>query len=227
MGVDYPYNPSLHPATFLIGDSVVQGGNTLRQRDRLGPQLQRISCSRIWPISAGGWAFLNELRYLRVHQALLQNTDRIIFVLNSGDFVAGSIWKSEFDHPIYRPWLASIYVLRKYVLSSASTEEPAPETDEWRFELSWLVSAFSKPIVIALYPDLYESKDRALRASQLDFRQRQIAAVSAAIKIINIADVGGYGPSFYRDDIHPSSYGNKVLAKILSDTIDECKTHNG
>jgi hypothetical protein len=226
MGVDYPYNPSVRPATFLIGDSVVQGGNLFRQSDRLGPQLQMISCSHIWPISAGGWAFLNELRYLRIHQSLFPNIDRIIFVLNSGDFVTGSVWKSELDHPTYRPWLASLYVLRKYVLPSASTEEPPPETDEWRSELSWLVSAFPKPIVIALYPDPFELKDATLRASQLDFRQGEIAAVSAAIKIINIADDSRYGPSLYRDDIHPTSNGNTVLAKILSDAIDECKTRN-
>jgi len=224
MGVNYPYNSSLHPSTVLIGDSVVQGGNVFRQRDRLGPILQTISCSRIWPVSAGGWAFINELHYLRVHQALLPNIDRIIFVLNSGDFVTGSVWKSELEHPTYRPWLASIYLLRKYVLQR--TEVRNRETDEWRSELSWLVSAFSKPIVIALYPSLIELNDVAQRASQLDFRQGEIAAVSAAIKIINIADDGRYAPSLYRDYIHPNSNGNTVLATILSEAIGECKTRN-
>ena len=227
MGVGSAYDPSLRPATFLIGDSVVQGGNELRQRDRLGPELQRISCSRIWPISAGGWAFLNELHYLQVHRNLLPNIDRIIFVLNSGDFGTASAWNGQFDHPTYRPLLASTYLFRKYVLPHSSSDDLAGESDEWKSELLWLVRAFPKPIVIALYPDVYELKDAALRASQLDFRQTQISAVSAAIKIINIANDQRYGPSLYRDYIHPSSNGDKVLAEILSDTIDECKMRSG
>lgn len=54
----------------LVGDSLVYGGNTYRQPERLGPALQTLLQERgggqVWPISAGSWALRNELAYMRL-----------------------------------------------------------------------------------------------------------------------------------------------------------------
>src|SRR5262249_11242049 len=53
------YLPSNEDNTLLIGDSIVQGGNPLAQREKLGPQLERLLGYPVWPVGVGGWALLN------------------------------------------------------------------------------------------------------------------------------------------------------------------------
>ena len=62
----------------LVGDSLVLGGNPLAERERLGPQLEKLTGWQVWPISAGSWAMQNELTYMRQHPAILKNMDGML-----------------------------------------------------------------------------------------------------------------------------------------------------
>jgi hypothetical protein len=52
MGVKQEFTPS-DRALLLIGDSIVLGGNSFDQAQRLGPKLSQLTGRPVWPISAG------------------------------------------------------------------------------------------------------------------------------------------------------------------------------
>ena len=106
-----------HFNLLLVGDSIVLGGNPLKEPERLGPQLQKLTHWQVWPISAGSWALQNELTYLRQHPDVLQKVDAVAFVSNGGDFDEPSSWASELTHPRSHPFPGLIYLAQKYLLS--------------------------------------------------------------------------------------------------------------
>ncbi|MDO6413716.1 hypothetical protein Q4F19_04905 [Sphingomonas sp. BIUV-7] len=67
MGIAAPFRPSpTAPDTLLVGDSIVNGGNLYRERDKLGARLgQRLGA--VWPVGAGNWSLGNESAYLDRH----------------------------------------------------------------------------------------------------------------------------------------------------------------
>jgi hypothetical protein len=224
MGIARPFNPGPRPVTLLIGDSIVNGDYWLRQSDTLGPQLENAACGSVWPVSAGGWALLNEIQYFRQHQELLGQTDRIIFVLNSGDFVTASRWTSELTYPTYRRTFWLPYVLRRYVLRQTESAPQARETSAWRSELRWLAQSFSGRIAIALYPLEAEMSDETMRLRQLDQRATDIASVAPGrFVIVHIGQDRRWTGDVYRDGVHPNGAGTKVLAQILREAMDECR----
>lgn len=99
----------------VIGDSVVWGGNPLTDADKLGHRLQAMDPQRrYWSAAAGSWSILNILAYFERYPDVAPASDRIVVVLNGGDFAGRSQWKSDSKHPRQRPLLASGYVWRKY-----------------------------------------------------------------------------------------------------------------
>jgi hypothetical protein len=227
MGVQRPFQPKLRPATILVGDSIVNGDYWLRHVDTLGPQLEQLSCGAIWPISAGGWALVNEIRYFREHRELLGQVDRIVFVLNSGDLVSASQWTSELTHPTYRPLFLLPYIVRRHILHERPPSSEARETDEWRQELSWLEQSFPGQIVVALYPLQDEFSNEGLRERQLNRRAAQLEAVAPGrLRFVDIAVDPLWKKSFYHDGVHPTASGVKALAQILSKSIECDSTHS-
>ena len=93
------YRPHKNDNTLLVGDSIVQGGNPLRQRDRLGPQLEMLLGYPVWSAAASGWALLNELAYLRRYERILSAINCVVFVVNSDDFGEPAFWTSDADFP--------------------------------------------------------------------------------------------------------------------------------
>ena len=56
MGTERPFRPSARTDILLIGDSIVYGGNPYRAEERLGPTLERVTKTTVWPIGAGSWS---------------------------------------------------------------------------------------------------------------------------------------------------------------------------
>ena len=223
MGTSRRFSPGPRPVTLLIGDSIVNGDYWLRQSDTLGPQLESTACGSVWPVSAGGWALLNEIRYFREHQELLDQIDRIVFVVNSGDFVTASYWTSELMHPTYRRRFWLPYVLRRYVLREAGPLPEQRESRAWQSELAWLAQSFPRPIVIALYPLQSEMNDKSALVRGLDRRESDIDSVAPRrFEIVHVAADLRWNNGLYRDGVHPSAVGTKVLAQILGGVIGEC-----
>lgn len=218
-----PFTPGPGCNLLLVGDSIVLGGNGFDQPQKLGPQLEQLIACRVWPISAGSWALLNELAYLDLHKAdVLPRVERIVFVSNSGDFGEPSVWSSEATHPTHRPVLLVPYVLWRYFLAS----EPPPSPDRggvdwearWQAGLRDLVASFPGQVSIVLYPDRSEERDQALRDKRLLAKTDELKAAGAA-EILDVAGDRRWNASLYGDDIHPSPAGTAVLAAIIAEGL--------
>ena len=207
----------------LVGDSVVLGGNPLRQADRLGPRLsQAVAEANVWPISAGSWSLQNELTYLEQNKDIVSAVDAIYFVLNKGDFESASSWRCETTHPTHRPVLALLYLAQKYVgdwsaCSVAPSPLPVPPRDVLAQLRAFMTSAEvkGKEIRFYLYPDRPEFETReGLDEWQNRFAQQLKAA--GALKIYSVARDDRWQLDYYRDWIHPNGQGSAALAKIMS-----------
>jgi len=222
MGAD-TFEPSNDEDILLIGDSIVLGGNPLKEYERLGPTLQRKIDRAVWPISAGSWAMRNELIYLNSNPDVVNNIDTFIFVWNSGDFEQASSWSCDITHPKHPPISAFLYAFQKYIYSYKKCNgEIKPEHlvagGDWHTELKAFINSAemkNKRVVAYLYPDINEQKDTNLMHKMLDSHINEIH--EAGIKdVISIGHDPRWGLSNYRDGIHPSGKGNKVLADIIA-----------
>jgi hypothetical protein len=222
MGAD-TFNPSNAEDILLIGDSIVLGGNPLKESERLGPTLQRKINRAVWPISAGSWSMRNQLIYLNGHPDVVKKIDTFIFVWNSGDFDQASSWSCEITHPKQPPISAFLYAFQKYVYSFKKCNgEIKPEylvaSGDWHNELKGFINSAAmknKKVVAYLYPDINELKDSYLMKQMLDSHIDEVH--EAGIK--NVISVGydpRWGLSNYRDGIHPSGVGNRMLADIIA-----------
>jgi hypothetical protein len=218
MGVADQFRPSAYSRNILlIGDSIVSGGNPVDQEVRLGP-VMNTACPRVWPVAAGSWAFLNELRYLRTHDYLLPTFNRIVFVLNSEDFDEASVWASEYTHPTHRPLLTSVYIVQKKFASMTGAAKRGD--NDWRAEFLWLRQQYHGLITIALYPTKAEAADSALRAAKLNAHMTELQARD--VEVIEAINTPAWSPADYRDDIHPTIDGTKKLANYIVSKLPEC-----
>jgi hypothetical protein len=155
MGVSQPFRPMPDRVDLLlVGDSIVFGGNPYRPEQKLGASIERHSDWRVWPIGSGSWALQNELTYLAENPAAWQQVDRIVFVLNSGDFDEPSSWQTDLQHPRRYPWLATWYLVRRYLLNEQLPDPPMPVA-AWpdlacRFEA--FIAGAGKPVDLIFYP---------------------------------------------------------------------------
>ncbi len=217
------FKPSNAEDILLIGDSIVLGGNPLKESERIGPILQRKLNLAVWPISAGSWGMRNELIYLRGNPDVVKNIDTFIFVWNSGDFDQASSWSCEITHPKHSPISAFLYALQKYVYSFQKCNgEIKPEylvaSGNWQTELEAFINSSAmknKKVVAYLYPNISEQKDANLMKKMLDSHINEIH--EAGIKdVMSIGHDPRWGLRNYRDKIHPSEKGNIVLADIIA-----------
>ena len=223
MGAD-SFKPSNDEDLLLIGDSIVLGGNQLKESEKLGPSLQGTLNVAVWPIAAGGWSMRNELIYLNSNPEIVRNIDTFIFVWNSGDFDQASSWSCEITHPLHAPISAFFYVFQKYVYSFHNcTGDINPEllvpNGDWQEELKGFINSAemkNKKVVAYLYPNLNEEIDAALMKSGLDNHINEIHQAGIS-NVISIGHDSRWSIKYYRDDIHPNGIGNKALAKIISE----------
>lgn len=219
-----PFIPADGINTLLVGDSIVLGGNPYRQEDRLGPVLQRESKSTIWPISAGSWSLRNELTYLKNHPEVLRKIDNFIFVLNSEDFQQASSWGCEVTHPRSYPISSAFYVFTKYVYNfnpcNGITPELAVESGDWKQEVKDFIAnkdVQGKPVSFFLYPKKTEAIDALLSTSDLEVYAPYLKQENNEnIRVFSVARDIRWSSNFYRDEIHPTVEGTKVLASIIN-----------
>jgi hypothetical protein len=222
MGAD-TFKPSNAEDILLVGDSIVLGGNPLKKSERLGPTLQRKINLAVWPISAGSWGMRNQLIYLNSNPDVVKNIDTFIFVWNSGDFNKASSWSCVLTHPTHPPISAFLYAFQKYVYSyQKCNSEIKPEylvaSGDWHSELKSFINSAemkNKKVVAYLYPDINEQKDVNLMKQMLDSRINEIQEAGIQY-VVSIGHDPRWGISNYRDGIHPSGQGNKVLADIIA-----------
>ena len=118
MPIAQNWDPNLRPNILLIGNSIVMGGNSYRQQDKLAPQIQKRLGTRpfVWPIAAGGWTQINQIAYLNVHPEIVAETDYLAWEYMSGGLSRSTPWPGEYVFPSHKPIYATWYALRRYVL---------------------------------------------------------------------------------------------------------------
>jgi len=219
---DRPFVVS-HPSAMLVGDSVVYGGNPVDYEQRIEAIATKKWKGRIWVASAGGWSLLNEIAFLHTHMHELNSVDRLIFILNNGDFGPPAAWTGELAFPTRRPSVATLYLFRRYILPHPSelpmisVEDDKASQSLWSAEFSKLLMTTHAPITIILYPDQNDLKDGALWNSDTAAIRRYVAAHSNRMAITDLRADPRWNKSLYRDSIHPNLIGNKFLAEIVTD----------
>lgn len=229
MGAD-AFKPSNAEDILLVGDSLVLGGNPLKQSERLGPTLARKLNLAVWPISAGSWGMRNELIYLKSNPNVVKNIDTFVFVWNSGDFEKASSWSCELTHPKNAPISAFLYVFQKYVYNwQACNGEIKPEYlvagGDWHQELKAFLDSPAmkeKNVKAFLYPDVNEENDLNLMKDKLDSHIDEIHQAGIS-NIISVGHDSRWNTSYYRDGIHPSGKGNEILADIMTKPEPQAK----
>lgn len=212
----------------LLGDSLVWGGNTLDHSDKLGPQLQsQIPHMRVWSAGAGSWSVLNELAYLDRFPDVTNEADTIVWVLNSEDFNATpSKWSSDTTHPRDIPGSAVWFLARKWggTRSTQTATEVDPvdvagvsESAARRLQERLQLLVRSKRILVVLYPNLSETQ--ALSPKYLAFKQALQSAMQGCCTWLEVREQADWKTTHYRDKIHPTASGNKVLSELIAQAL--------
>jgi hypothetical protein len=229
MGVAEKWAPHGKKDAFLIGDSLVWGGNPLDQPAKLGPQLQQKAPNwKIWPVSAGSWSVANPLIWMKRHPQATAEMDSLIWIINSGDFAPASQWKSDDTHPRARPTSALDYVLKKYVLARLGLKTVVPEStgtengintniaNMWARNLTDLANKGVR-LTIVCYPNSDQLKEDSSASQFKQFRAIAYAAKPKQAVWIDLSRLPSWNTSLYRDSIHPNEKGCAELAKIIQE----------
>jgi hypothetical protein len=203
----------------VIGDSIVWGGNGYRWEDRLVEQMKTMTAAQVWSVSAGSWAIVNELNYLEDHPEVVKRVDRLVFVVNEGDFGTPSSWRSPYTHPREKPISAFFYLLNKYVLKPdiAPTPESLLVAAEGPIEkLQNFLSVCECSVDFWVYPTRAEVNGKKTELSTGDM----VAALQRVLpdnRIHKVIDLEGWSDAIYKDSIHPLPEGFRILAVAISE----------
>ncbi len=234
MGVAADWKPTTaHTDVVLIGNSIVLGGNTYDQQDKVASLMQsrlNASCA-IWPIAAGGWTTVNEYRFLERHPDIVAGTDFFVWEYMAHQIGGVNPTVRETSHPTHLPAWATGYVVHKAMdqrfpatprLELRGPDEAAQNYDQFDAMLGKLVKASGRPAagVIFLYPDFQQLAAARVGVEWLPDRQRiEKLAMKNGIVLIDIAASPLWTAALYKDGIHPTKDGNAVLASILAAAV--------
>lgn len=239
-----PWAPNQKPDLLLIGDSIVWGGEEYRHEEKLGPQLQKsLPEWSVWAVGASSWSIQNEVEYLRRNSEVVEAVDQMVWILNSEDYGPKAGFFTDANTPRSRPWSASIYAIRKYLLpkdfkgwlrSLVNQVQPPPVRlpidpaipEAKLIEALDLCSSKGKPVLILAYPNRAEWISRQQSNGPTIEGYETFLARLESIRIPNVTIFDGrhlqpWGEGDYRDDIHPTAEGNQRLAKILAQKIQK------
>lgn len=233
MGVGDAWHPAGTTDIVVIGNSIILGGNTYDQRDKVVSQIQsRLSspCTA-WPVAAGGWTTVNEYRFLERHPDIITGTDFFVWEVMAHQIGGLNPWTRDTVHPTERPLWATGYVVRK-VLDQRFPSTPrfvlpdAREAAQNYRHIGTMLERLSEAAgrtpagILFLYPD--QEQLTAFRGGMEwlpDRAQWQDLATKHHVVLIDIASYPQWTVSLYRDGIHPTREGNAVLASILAESI--------
>ena len=238
-----PWKPNEKPDLLLIGDSIVWGGEEYRHEEKLGPQLQKhLPGWSVWAVGASSWSVFNEAEYLKRNPEVMEATDFLLWELNSEDFAAKAGFFTDANTPRARPWSATVYAIRKYLLpvdfkkwlrNLVNQVQPpivGPPADTRMAEekliegLGWFEKK-GVPILIFMYPNLSEWSARGLPDEAATKSYDKILRLITDLRFSNLKVVDGrtvipWDEKDYRDRIHPTATGNDRLAKILAKEVN-------
>jgi hypothetical protein len=214
-----PLEPGDRNGILLVGDSVVAGGFTLDGRDKIDARLAERLSRKVWSIGTGGWAFLNELAYLKRHRDLLPTFGTVVFVINSADFQGYGPWNAS-GYPLARPASALAFIAQRKLFGDGPPDTGiysptlTPEMESgWRD----ILAAFDGRVLIAKHsraPELGSSHPG------LDAVVGELVRLSGGrAEVVEVARDPRWGAHLYKDSVHITPDGNAVIAAILADAL--------
>ena len=227
-----PWQPDGQHDLLLLGDSLVWGGNSLDQPEKLGQRLQVAVGDRwrVWSASAGSWSVLNELAYLDRFPDVQAETDTLVWALNSGDFSPSrSLWSSDNTHPRDRPTSALAYALGKYALTRLGLNDHLPSEEAQNAQTVSHASAEllkapltqlakDKQVLVVLYPDQTELSKPTPRYEA--FKAVLTGSTNDCCSLLELRAQSEWKPDLYRDNIHPTPQGNEVFARLIHQALE-------
>jgi hypothetical protein len=170
---------------------------------------------------------------LKRNEDVTRNIHGLVWIANSGDFSYRSEWSSDFTHPRRRPRFLLGYLagkvavprLRQFLPAFLQTHDPETTPDsevsaEAAQELrAWLKAAprdLLRHSVFVWYPDAAELKTRDPATTHLLSEVQKIVE-AGGLQFFDLRGDSRWRSDCYRDPIHPSAEGNRVLASVLQD----------
>lgn len=225
MGVAEAFQPGQRRDVLLVGDSIVLGGNPLDQAGKLGPRLTQRTGEHYWPLSAGSWALLNELHALKRSMDVVEQSDAIVFVLNSADFDQASSWACDLTHPLERPRVGLIYLARKYLAIGPQCGNPPEELTvpkaDWKVAWREFMSddrVRGKPVNVWLYPTREESLNPDLLRARLESvgTQLRMEGLFGNLILRSVGRDSRWARAVYIDGIHPDAASVGILSEVMA-----------
>ena len=215
--------PTLAGAVILLGDSVVDGGNYLTQSETLAERLQEAIGRTVYPIACHGWSIGNELAALTSMPGW-QDAEKLILVLNTGDFDYTNEGSSRWSFPTrlplcLLPWLVCRQLYRRYP-AWWSPERPAPTAMEIKrlrnqnlARFKDVVENFRGTVTILRFPKKGEN------AATETYFEDLTAVAKSKVSLIDITDSPMWTADCYLDNIHPNPKGADVLSTYISERV--------
>jgi len=225
----------------VIGNSIIMGGNSYKQKDKVPPLLQNALGNEfnIWPVAVGGWSNVNQAVYLKRHPDVVDNTDLFVWEVMQGGFSQPARWTSEYVFPTQRPKFALWYFTRRYLLPmfiDFNMSELPPVGAAKQINLNMIEGQLQKlcqasgkrhPGLFFLYPD--KKQLEAARAGQEwlpDRKAVEMLAIKYNLDIIDMSKNMAWSSEHYREGTHPTELGNQLIARTLADALRLLKTKN-
>jgi hypothetical protein len=225
--------------TLVIGDSVLNGGALTDDRDTATEVLNGISYElngrtlRFMNLSAGSWAPPQQLGYLNAYGTL--DADGVTLVLSSHDAL-GLPRGSKLPFPTEKPWTATEEVLLRHLLgyqrhlfSSAPTgweaaaakvpsdvaasEDPTAASFWCLKQIIGLCRQKTLPLAVVFWPTRTETRNSSWdKPAGVLFETLDAEKVPHIDLMKRIRAIPDFEAAVYRDDIHPTPTGQRLVA---------------
>lgn len=232
---------SIQPSGFRIlslGDSVANGG-TQANDDETYPALFGAMLARTKPgvevinASAGGWSVLNEAAWLKSHGTL--GARLVVLEVNDQDLDQGFVGADTLDHhpsfPSHRPASGLGEILMRYVLPRTGLTPPVadPGSTGGDFQEGNAQAAFDAVTQIKTFAQdhgarltlLYWDARLPVSPRREKARNRLLDwAASQGMTVIRPQlNKSPFADRYFRDQIHPSVEGNRIVAEMLENSL--------
>ena len=200
----------------ILGDSVIWGGNRLDQKERIGKLINDLSRKKnIFIVADISWSFKNQILYIIKFENLFKKVDKIIFVLNGGDFQKPTSWSNCHYQPTNKPKIHLYFALKKYVLKTECPDYNSSNFLVPDFEIEDGLSLIESRLPsTSLELLLFQSKEEFSKLQSL--KQKIAKYKDKFVKIHEIIDFKNFWSlDSYSDAIHLNKRGTKNLANII------------
>lgn len=224
----------------VFGDSVINGG-TLTDQSQLATSIvqQRLREKLNRPvvvgnISAGSWGPVNQLAYARKYGFF--DADHVVIVVSSHDVTDLPTYEPlvgvDPNFPATRPWSAAWEALTRYVPRLFASSEPqSPTAPPSEADARRSLQALAELVRLAREAGAEVAIVQHLTQGELaDGPESGHAAIAATARANGIEPVQldeafresiRQGQAPYRDSVHPSESGQRVIAGVLYELLYE------